>query len=180
MKQPAYQKTPTKEPKKQYQGTINKQMGRAFERYIDEALAYYEQRGEAIIMKTPEPMRPTKDLGGGRFVAHHEKKAQPDYKGVLKDGRAVIFEAKYTTADRMEQSRVTPEQTAALNKCAAMGAECFVIVGFGLQDVFKLPWSDWRDMKARWGRMYITPDDLGGYRVQTGRNGQLLILEDAR
>jgi len=180
MKQPAYQKTPTKDPQKQYQGTVNKQMGRSFERYIDEALAYYAQRGDAMIMKTPEPMRPTKDLGGGRFVAHHEKKAQTDYKGVLKGGRAIIFEAKYTNSDRMEQDRVTPEQAATLNKCAAMGAECFVVVGFGLQDIFKIPWGEWREMKAHWGRKYVTPADLDRHRVQSGRQGQPLILEDAR
>ena len=180
MKQHSYQKAPAKDPQKQYQGAVNKQMGRSFERIIDDALAFYAQRGDAMIMKTPEPMRPTKDLGSGKFIAHHEKKAQPDYKGVLKGGKAVVFEVKYTTAGQMEQSRVTPEQTATLDKCAALGADCYVILGFGMQDIFKIPWLDWRDMKARWGRKYVTPNDLDGHRVQTGRHGQPLILEETR
>jgi len=176
MKQPAYRKDTAKDPRKQYQGATNNQMGRSFEAIINDALAYYAQRGDALIHKTPEPMRPTKDLGGGKFIAHYEKKAQPDYKGVLKGGRAVSFEAKATSTGRMEQGRVTPEQTETLTGLAKMGAECFVIVGFGLRDIFKIPWADWCNMKARWGRKYITPDDLDCCRVQTGRNGQPLIL----
>lgn len=172
----ARRKTPAKDPMRQYQGAVNKQMGRGFEDIIDVALAYYAQRGEAVVLKTPEPMRPTKDLGNGKFIAFYEKQAQPDYKGALKGGQAVVFEAKHTTADRIEQSRVTQEQTALLDKYAAMGAECFILVGFNMRDFFRVPWSVWGEMKARWGRKYATPEDLDDYRVANGRNGQLLIL----
>ena len=66
--------------------------------------------------KTPEPMHPTKNLGGGKFISYYEKPAQPDYKGVIRGGRAVAFEAKYTTTGRMEQDRVTSEQAERLDK----------------------------------------------------------------
>lgn len=179
MRQNTYRKTPAKDPIRQYQGAVNKAMGRSFEDIIDAALAYYAQRGEAVVLKTPEPMRPTKDLGGGKFVAHYEKHAQPDYKGALKGGRAVVFEAKHTTTDRIEQSRVTQEQTSLLDKYDTMGAECFVLVGFSMRDFFRVPWAVWGEMKARWGRKYATIEDLEPFRVTTGRLGQLLILEES-
>jgi len=177
MTQPACKKAPPKDPARQWQGAASKQLGEAFERRIDAALERYELRGEALVMKTPEPMRATKDLGGGRFVAHHEKKAQPDYKGVLKGGRAIVFEAKCTATGRMEQGRVTPEQEKALNGFSALGAECFVVVGFGLRDIYKVPWADWRGMKDRWGRKHVVPGDLGEHRVRPGPGGLPLILD---
>lgn len=165
-----------KSARRQYQGALNRAAGRTFEGLIEEALLYYAQRGEALIEKTPEPMHPTKDLGGGKFVAYYEKQAQPDYKGALKNGRAVVFEAKHTMGDRIEQSRVTPTQTAALNGYAQMGAECFVVVGFDMQYFYRIPWSIFRNMKERWGRKYVTPADLHEFSVPVGPMGQLLIL----
>lgn len=116
-----------KDPMKQYQGAVSRAQGKHFEEYIDLSLRYYEQRGEAVVEKTPEPMRPTKDLGNGKFIAYYEKAAQPDYKGTLKGGRAVVFEAKYTHSAQMEQSRVTREQAARLDDHLAAGAMCFVV-----------------------------------------------------
>lgn len=62
-----------KDPMKQYQGAVSRAQGKHFEEYIDLSLRYYEQRGEAVVEKTPEPMRPTKDLGNGKFIAYYEK-----------------------------------------------------------------------------------------------------------
>ena len=97
-----------KDPMKQYQGAVSRAQGKHFEEYIDLSLRYYEQRGEAVVEKTPEPMRPTKDLGNGKFIAYSEKAAQPDYKGTLKGGRAVVFEAKYTHSAQMSRA-ASPE-----------------------------------------------------------------------
>lgn len=98
--------TVKKDPKRQLLGKIAKARGKQFESRIDDSFAYYAQKGFAIIEKTPEPMHPTKNLGNGKFIAYYEKQAQPDYKGTIKGGRTVMFEAKFTAADRMEQSRV--------------------------------------------------------------------------
>ena len=92
-RQPYRQTTHRKDPVKQYKGAISKAQGKHFEDYIDLALRYYEQKGEAAIEKTPEPMRPTRDLGNGKFIAYYEKHAQADYKGTLKGGRTVLFDA---------------------------------------------------------------------------------------
>ena len=78
-----------KDPKRQIQGAVSRAQGRRFEERLDDSFAYYADRGFAIVEKTPEPMRPTKSLGNGKFIAFFEKKAQPDYKGTIKGGRTV-------------------------------------------------------------------------------------------
>lgn len=102
--------TKEKDPRRQLMGKISKAKGKHFEERLDASFAYYRDRGYAIIEKTPEPMRPTKNLGNGKFIAFFEKKAQPDYKGTIKGGRTVMFEAKFTAKERMEQDRVEREQ----------------------------------------------------------------------
>ena len=122
--------TVKKDPKRQLLGKIAKARGKQFESRIDDSFAYYAQKGFAIIEKTPEPMHPTKNLGNGKFIAYYEKQAQPDYKGTIKGGRTVMFEAKFTAADRMEQSRVLQSQQDYMDRHQALGARCFVIAGF--------------------------------------------------
>ena len=80
-----------KDPRRQLMGKISKAKGKHFEERLDASFAYYRDCGYAIIEKTPEPMRPTKNLGNGKFIAFFEKKAQPDYKGTIKGGRTVMF-----------------------------------------------------------------------------------------
>lgn len=162
---------------KSYQGMRNRAQGKLFEQRIDAALARYDRLGLATVEKTPEPMRPIKRLTEGRFVAVFEKPAQPDYKGTLKGGRAVVFEAKHTSTGQMDQSRVTADQAKRLDRHQALGALCFVVAGFGQEDVFRVPWEVWRDMKAAFGRKYVKPIDLEAYRVRTGQTGELLLWE---
>ncbi|MCR2026916.1 Holliday junction resolvase RecU [Anaerotruncus colihominis] len=166
-----------KDPKRQWQGAVSKARGRQFEEQIDTAFEYYRNQGSAIIEKTPEPMRPIKNLGAGKFIAFFERKAQPDYKGVIKGGQAVIFEAKFTSADRMEQSRVLQSQAEYLTHYQHLGARCFIVAGFASNGVYRLPWDVWRNMKERFGRKYITESDLQEYRVLTAQNGALLLLD---
>ena len=165
-----------KDPRRQLLGKLAKERGRQFEARLDASFEYYRQRGFALVEKTPEPMRPTKNLGNGKFIAYYEKKAQPDYKGVIKGGREVMFEAKFTSADRMEQSRVLPGQTEYMTKHEALGARCYVLAGFDSGDVYCIPWRVWSTMKEQFGRKYVTEADLEEYRVQQAWNGVLLIL----
>ena len=129
--------------------------------------AYGTEFGEAEIEKTPEPM---KQLGPkdrqGKFTACYTKKAQPDYKGTLKGGRSVVFEAKHTSGDRLEQSVVTDDQRKRLDRHMALGAECFVMVSFGFREFFKVPWAIFRAMKEHYGRKYIKPEDVQEYKVK--------------
>lgn len=155
---------------------LSRERGKAFEDRINASLEYYRSRGFAAVEKTPEPMKPIKSLGDGKFIACYVKKAQADYKGLVKGGRTVIFEAKYTDSDRLSQDRVTQEQTDYLNEHAALGARCYVIAGFSSGNVYMIPWHVWSSMKERFGRKYVTEEDLFQVKVQTGWNGTLMLF----
>lgn len=85
-----------------YQGKRNRALGLQFEKIITEACEHYRSMGLAYIEKTPEPMRVigVLDRKRGIFKAVFEKAAQPDFKGTMAGGRAVVFEAKHTETDR--------------------------------------------------------------------------------
>lgn len=170
------QKTVTKDPRRQEIGRRNKAEGKRFEQRLDSSFAYFRHTGAAIIEKTPEPMRPTKSLGNGKFIAFFEKKAQPDYKGVMKGGREIIYEAKFTSKDRIEQDRVLPEQGEYMDQHQSLGARCFVVAGFSSGEVYCVPWQIWRDMKNHYGRKYATENDLKEFRVAQSWNETLLLL----
>lgn len=168
-----------KDPRRQLQGAVSKAQGKKFEDRLDKSFAYYRAHGFAIIEKTPEPMRPVKNLGNGRFEAFFEKKAQPDYKGTIKGGRTVMFEAKFTGIDRMEQSRVLKGQADYLDQHQELGARCYVIAGFSSGAVYRFPWNIWQNMKKHFGRKYVTEADveIAAYLVPVTRDGVLLLLD---
>lgn len=150
---------------RQIRGAISKRNGKLFEDIITASCHRYFTERKALIIKTPEPMRPIKDLGGGRFIAHYEKAAQPDYKGLLAGGRMVLFEAKHTDADRLKQEAVTTAQAVAFDYHESLGAECFVLVSFGFKRFFKIPWQTFKGMKEKYGRKYIKPEDIKEYEI---------------
>ena len=51
--------------RRQHQGSISRANGLHFEEIIDAGCNYYRVKGAADIEKTPEPMRPIKEMGGG-------------------------------------------------------------------------------------------------------------------
>ena len=148
-------------------GRRSRAAGEHFENLISSSLAWYESMGVAFIEKTPEPMRPLrKPNRQGQFLACYTKQGQPDFKGTLTGGRAVVFEAKHTDGDRIEYSRLTDEQIQSLTEHDKLGAAAFIMVSFGLQDFYRIPWPVWRDMKATYGRKHIKQPELEPYRVQ--------------
>lgn len=165
-----------KDPAHQRQGLVNRAKGKQFEGRLDAAFEYYHLRGAASVEKTPEPMKVLKSLGDGRFIACFEKKAQPDYKGLIKGGREVLFEAKFTSTDRIKQEKVKKEQGDYLDEHQALGARCYVLAGFPGGAVYRLPWDDWKNMKQLFGRKYVTEADLQKYRVPMDRAGRLQLL----
>lgn len=150
---------PPKDPKRQLQGRRSRTKGKQFEELIDRSLDYYRERGFADIEKTPEPMKVVRRLDHGRFVACFEKKAQPDYKGLIKGGREILFEAKYTDADRIEQDRVGELQAKYMSRHQSLGARCYVLAGFGTGTVYKVPWDVWQNMKSHFGHKYVAERD---------------------
>lgn len=78
-------------------------------------------------------MPSTMTLTQGHFVAVYVKKAQADFKGFLRGGLAVNFEAKHTDTPRMEQDRVTPEQADRLERA------------FRYQELREMDMADYRE-----------------------------------
>ena len=152
------------------QGAQNRAAGEFFEGMIKAACQRYREMEAADIDKTPEPTKQlTKMDERGQFRACYEKKAQPDFKGTLAGGRSIVFEAKFTSTGKMKQDVVMKQQADSLDRHEKLGAVCFVIVGFGVNDVRRIPWELWKRMKEELGRKYITPEDWRKYTVKQKR-----------
>lgn len=164
---------------RQLSGRRSNIAGGMFEGILSAACNYYRDKGAAIIEKTPEPMRPIKpygDRGRGQYIACFEKQAQPDYKGVLCDGTAIIFEAKHTDSEKIQESVITRTQRENFDDFQRMGAQCFVMVSMGFRKFYRVPWEVFRDMKVRFGRKYMTEVELEPYLLKE-KGGTILILE---
>lgn len=161
----------------QRQGAVSHAQGRQFEELINAACEFYRHSGQADIEKTPEPMRPVQNLGGGRFVAYYERSAQPDYKGTLRGGRAVAFEAKSTSTDRITQDRVTAAQAERLARMEELGGVSFVLCQFSSGQIYRVSWRDWVNMAEVFGRKYITEADLASRACLRSATGVPLFLE---
>ena len=147
-------------------GKRNKATGEIFERLISASCDYYREQGLAVIEKTPEPMKPIGKMDKrGQFTACFTKQAQPDFKGVLRGGQAVVFEAKHTDGDRIEKSRLTATQERTLNAYHFLGAKCFILVSFRFERFCKIPWVVWQDMKNIFGRQHITREDAEQFSI---------------
>lgn len=167
------------------QGQRSRAMGKLFEDRIDASFAYYRARGFADVEKTPEPIKvlskPDKYM---RFTACFTKSAQPDYKGTVKGGRTVVFEAKFTWGkeQRLHQEAVTKGKDGAdgqweyLDRHAALGARCYILAGYITGNVYRIPWDVWKNMQVIFGRKYVTEENLGKYRVGVSWNNTLLLL----
>lgn len=158
------------------QGKRNRAMGLKFEDIVNEACEHYKSLDIAYIEKTPEPMRVIGIINRklGHFKAIFQKQAQPDYKGTMNGGQSVVFEAKSTSAERIEQNAVTEEQWEALDKHEAMGAWAFVLVQLGNR-FYRVRWSDWKNMKQLFGHKYMNAADLEPYEVEY-RSGVICFI----
>ena len=162
------------------QGGKNRSAGKLFEAMISKSFEYYRKGGIAIIDKTPEPMRPIRNMGNGHFECVFEHKAQPDYKGILRGGQSFVCETKCTQNAKLHKDVVTRWQAAYLNEARDFGAWCFVIVGFfssGICNVYKIPWEIWDCMEDYFGRKYVTETDLQQYKIEK-RFDRYLLLKD--
>lgn len=153
--------------------------GVAFENMINQACKYYKEKGYAVIEKTPEPIKilGPYDKKHTKFIAVFEKQAQPDYKGILCDGSTIIFEAKHTDSERIQESVVTETQRENFHSFEKMGARCFVMVSMGFDNFYRVPWEVFSDMKRLYGRKYMTKDELEEFEIRK-MGFTLLMLEN--
>ena len=102
---------PVKDPLRALQGARSRAQGGRLEEQIEASCALLTETGRADISKTPEPMKPVSQPNkSGQFRAVYTKKAEPDFKGVMLGGRAVMFEAKSTGTGKLNKDRVLPER----------------------------------------------------------------------
>lgn len=167
--------------KKQLAGKRSKAAGEAFEKLLTAACEHYRAENRACIEKTPEPMRPISPYGDrrqGRYIACFVKTAQPDFKGILRDGTGIMFEAKHTDTDRIRQEVITETQWKNLDSYERFGAKCYVMVSVELKDFYRVPWSIWKKMKEQFGHRYMNKEELQPYRIVMGK-GILDFLKEA-
>ena len=103
------------------------------------------------------------------------KAAFPGWKNTPVKKRAAIMRKLYTLIER-DLEELTDEQIDRLTLHHKMGAATYVLVSFGLEDFYRIPWEVWRDMKAIYGRKYIKAADVEQYRVPY-MSGVLKLLE---
>lgn len=154
-------------------------LGAMFESWILRGCDWYWDKEIAYIEKTPEPMRPIKAYGDrrkGQFIAVYTKQAQPDFKGTLYDGSTIIFDAKYTDSDTLRQSAVTDEQREEFDRYEKMGARCYIVAAMGPEDLYRIPWDDWKAGPEKLGRKHFKRSDLEDYRIHR-RGSAVLFLE---
>lgn len=156
-------------------GRQNKAAGEHFEELLSHALSFYAEEGIAVIKKTPEPLKPIKSLGGGKFMAVFTKKSQVDFSGTLSGGRAIRFEAKQTDTERFARERLSEEQMDDLEMHSKLGAYCCVMLCFGFDRVYRIPWVCWKDMKVAFGHNYVTESDVKAFRVPKRCNAAMIL-----
>lgn len=162
--------------KRQITGRRSKASGEMFERWLSQACEFYLEKRLAHIEKTPEPFHITGKDSSGTVRGYYEKKGQPDYKGILCDGTGIMFEAKHTDSDRINQSVVTDTQWKNLDIYEQFGAHCYVMVSIKLERFYRVPWNAWKHMKELFGHKYMNEQELLPYRLQE-RQQTILILE---
>lgn len=146
--------------------------GGKFEDMILAACAVYRERGVAEIDKVPEPRKVVGRTGGrtSAMICINAAKAHPDFMGsVAPEGKCIVFDAKHTDKDRIQQNALTENQTKILRSHQRCGADCFVAVSFEFEDFFLIPFGVWDGMKDFFGRKYILPTDDGiqQFRVES-------------
>lgn len=164
-----------KKLQQKYRNKVSNAQGQHFEAYIKAGCINYRNLGRAEIDKTPEPFKVlAKDKTGkfaGRFTREY---AQPDFKGVLKRGICICFEAKCTLKDNIKRSVLTDTQLETLERYYKMGAVTGVCVC--IQDKFYfIPFLVWNKMKRCFGRQYITQEDVKRFEIKF--NGAVLFLD---
>lgn len=147
--------------------------GSRFEALIERACERYRKDGMAIIYKNSEPLRPSGKFGkGGAISAYYQKKSVPDFTGVLKGGRAIMFEAKHVSGKpSMPFSRLQEHQEQYLIDFGAMGAESYVLIGFDMTDFYMIPIDDYLSFKKYNGKKSLNKVEIEHYRVEKTEKG---------
>lgn len=167
-REPDLQRQREEAAKRSYRAAKNNAQGHCFEQAIQRGCKFYREHGNAEIDKTPEGFRVLKKKGNGLFEGRFIGKAQVDFQGTVRlwgQGVSILFDAKCTGKDRIEQSVLTETQAEELERHWKLGAVCGVAVGLGGNAYF-VPWDVWREMKVYCGHKYMNQQELGPFQVR--------------
>lgn len=117
--------------------------GRGLEELLELINNIYRQKCIAMIHKVPTAWIPIRDRRGKIATAKVEKKASVDFLGVY-EGRGLAFDAKHTTGSRIRWDRLEIHQMDFLDMWQEAGGLSFVLVGFGLEQLYVVPWDWWK------------------------------------
>ncbi len=148
-------------------GRRNHMNGTTVEKIVKESCEIYKKAGIAFIEKNPEPVQnlgPVKQQGG-YYLMRYAEKAKPDFEGVLKGGRAILFDVKSTTQPVIKSAVVTERQALCLRQYEKLGAISAVLVCMNLETFYMVPWRVWESMKTLYGHMHMTKEELEPYHV---------------
>ena len=134
--------------------------------------------GLAIIEKTPEPMKILKHIENGRFEAVFLTSAQPDFKGTIKGGKTVVFDAKFTESTKISYQALSEHQRQVLTQYDELGAMAFVLVGFADGKMYSVDIKTWNDMQKIFGHKHIKQIELeeNQFGVKKMKNGMIDFL----
>ncbi len=163
----------TKSVIRQIQGKVNRERGKIFEQEIETIAEWYAFHKLARIEKTPEPMKILKHIENGRFEAVFEKNAQPDFKGTIKGGKTVVFDAKFTETTNITYQALSDHQRQVLIEYNELGAVAFILVGFSDGNMYKIDIKTWINMKEIFGHKHIKQKELENnfFRIKKTKNG---------
>ena len=153
--------------------------GRGFENLLMKGCQFYQNKGEAVINKVYEPYICTKVLQNGKFIGRFLDKAEPDFKGVLKGGRAIAFEAKATSKSRIQYNVLTEKQREWLEEQADMGAVAFVAIEIKGR-FYSIPYTVWENMKGIYGKKFLMHGDISEYEVIYDGSVRFLEYENGK
>lgn len=151
---------------RKFQRHAGNQIGKQLEELILAGCEYYRNRGIAEINRIPEHFRVTESYRDGSFKGRFIGLAQPDFSGTIQGGGSIVFEAKATLSDRIKHSVISKEQKRKLNYHQVMGAKAGVCVRVRNTYGF-IPWKVWCDMKNRYGRLYMTEEEVKEFEINT-------------
>lgn len=160
-------------------GAQNRAEGNAFEEYIEKSCKHYSDTAVAFIEKTPEPFQITRALPQGKFEGYFSKKAQPDYKGTLRGGKTIVFDAKATSTEKIELSALTTEQQECLSMHMLLGAEAGVLLCYSFRDFAYIPFETFMRAKELNGHKHWTVEESKAFAVRM-KNGYLDFLTGRR
>lgn len=164
--------------KRQLQGQINRELGKNFEEQIELICEIYKRNKLAMIEKTPEPMKILKHIENGRFETVFTKSAQPDFKGTLKGGQTVVFDAKFTETPQIAYQALSDFQRETLMAYQELGAKAFVLVGFVDGNMYPVDINLWTNMQNIFGHKHIKQVELEdrALRAKRAQNGIIDFL----